>query len=330
MRLPASTNERSSWTARAREAEVAEHVEEVDDGVLLEDDGVVARRRPRQRSPWRAPWRPPRGRSRRRRSSCVDRRASRRSRCRRRVPSSTVRSWATVRVPRGTDALRVGDRDRLRAGRERAVGGDAGRVGGGDDLTHAVGSDSGLAPAVAVRSPASTSSAVVGLGQAAPVVELLHDPGDRARRCAARRRRPSSSVRPLEATPTRLPTTNRRFTTTLVSATFWWIWLLANRVSAASSAMTRASASVAPSRSAWRDGRSRRAAARRGRGRRSSAPRAHHLPTPTWTFRNRAPGTRVADVARPGRARPCRSWACRASRSCWRRRRRRTTARTRR
>ena len=42
-----------------REAEVAEHVEEVDDGVLLEDDRVVAGvdRRPRSRS--RAPCPPP-------------------------------------------------------------------------------------------------------------------------------------------------------------------------------------------------------------------------------------------------------------------------------
>src|SRR6476646_8140850 len=78
---------------------------------------------------------------------------------------------------------------------------------------------------------------------------------------SARRRRPSSSVRPDEATPTRLPMTNRRFTTALVSATFWWIWLLAKRVRAASSAMTNASASVAPSRSAWASAASARRSA---------------------------------------------------------------------
>src|SRR5689334_22984587 len=65
---------------------------------------------------------------------------------------------------------------------------------------------------------------------------------------SASRRRPSTSVRPDDATPTRLPTTTRRFTTTFVSATFWWISLFAKRVSAESSAMTSASASVTPSR----------------------------------------------------------------------------------
>jgi len=82
---------------------------------------------------------------------------------------------------------------------------------------------------------------------------------------AASRRSPSSSVLPDDATPTRLPTTNRRLTVTFVSATFWWIWLFANLVSDASSASTRASASVAPSASACRRARSARSSASRAR-----------------------------------------------------------------
>ena len=42
IRLPGSKNERSSWTASAEKPEVAEHVGDVDDRVLLEDDRVVA------------------------------------------------------------------------------------------------------------------------------------------------------------------------------------------------------------------------------------------------------------------------------------------------
>src|SRR5687768_2191954 len=82
---------------------------------------------------------------------------------------------------------------------------------------------------------------------------------------AASRRIPSSSVRPEDATPTRFPTTNRRLIATFVSATFWWIWLFAKRVSAASSAMTSASDSDAPSRSAAARTRSARASASRAR-----------------------------------------------------------------
>ena len=96
-----------------------------------------------------------------------------------------------------------------------------------------------------------------------------------------------------DATPTRLPTTNRRLTATLVSATFWWISLLAKRVSAESSAMTSASASVAPVAHARGQGGLGQGAARRW-ARSSfiaSPPRAYHLPTPTWTSRKRAPGT---------------------------------------
>src|ERR687891_2296280 len=82
---------------------------------------------------------------------------------------------------------------------------------------------------------------------------------------SASRRSPSSSVRPDEATPTRFPTTKRRLTVTLVSATFWWIWLFANRVRDASSARTSASASVAPSASAKANARAARSSASRAR-----------------------------------------------------------------
>src|SRR2546426_8533848 len=63
---------------------------------------------------------------------------------------------------------------------------------------------------------------------------------------SATSRKPSSSIRPVDATPIRLPIATRRLRWTLVSSTFWWISLFANRVSGASSAVTRASASVAP------------------------------------------------------------------------------------
>ena len=48
---------------------------------------------------------------------------------------------------------------------------------------------------------------------------------------SARRRSDSSSSRLVDATPTRLPSTKRRLTVVFDSATFWWIWLLAKRVS---------------------------------------------------------------------------------------------------
>ena len=65
-------------------------------------------------------------------------------------------------------------------------------------------------------------------------------------------RRPSASARPVLATPTRRPCTNRRLTRTSVLATFWWISLLANRVSDESPLTTSASASPAPAASASR------------------------------------------------------------------------------
>src|SRR5262245_56443635 len=77
--------------------------------------------------------------------------------------------------------------------------------------------------------------------------------------CSARRRRPSSSDRFVDATPTRLPATNRRLTWTFDSATFWWISLFANRVRLASSAIAMTSTSVGDSASAKRRTRSARA-----------------------------------------------------------------------
>ena len=85
--------------------------------------------------------------------------------------------------------------------------------------------------------------------------------------------------------------TTRRLIETLVSATFWWISLLAKRVSAESSAMTSASASVTPSLHREREHglRKRQRVAASIVVHRSAPP--YHLPTPTWTSRNRAPGT---------------------------------------
>ena len=108
---------------------------------------------------------------------------------------------------------------------------------------------SGVAPAVASANDAGISRIGVGSGrppQSSSSAELRAI----APAVSASRRSPSSSTRLLDATPTRRPTTNRRLISAFVSATFWWISLLANRVSRASSAATSASASVAPARSA--------------------------------------------------------------------------------
>jgi hypothetical protein len=112
--------------------------------------------------------------------------------------------------------------------------------------------------------------------------------------CSARRRRPSSSIRSLEATPTRLPLTKRRLIATFVSATFWWISLFANRVSAESSAMRSTSASVAPACSASCRTRSAKPIPAVGSAVievTTASPRPHHLPTPTRTSLNLAPDT---------------------------------------
>ena len=115
-----------------REPEVTEHVEQVDDCVFLEDDGVVARL---DRDGVGACPRLGRGFAADR--GCVDRRCI--GRCRFRVPGAAVgthRDREQLRrgpILRGADTERVGDRDRLGRRRERAVGGDPGRIGRGDD-----------------------------------------------------------------------------------------------------------------------------------------------------------------------------------------------------
>ena len=107
---------------------------------------------------------------------------------------------------------------------------------------------------------------------------------------SARRRRPSGSVRLVDATPTRLPMTTRRLIATLVSATFWWISLLAKRVRAESSAGDEGLGLGDAIARREREGGL-------GQGERVATPivvhrlASYHLPTPTWTSRNRAPDT---------------------------------------
>ena len=185
--------------------------------------------------------------------------------------------------------------------------------------------------AVAVANAPATGSTVVGSGRPAQSSSSSTTPAI-AVACSARRRRPSESVRPDEATPTRLPTTTRRLIATLVSATFWWIWLLAKRVSAASSADDqglRLGRAVAHRHAEGALGEVR---VRPWPDRRSPAKRRRRLTTcrPRPGRRGTARPGRRGRRGRSGPARPCRSWACRASRSCARRRPRRTTARTRR
>src|SRR6188508_3079909 len=85
---------------------------------------------------------------------------------------------------------------------------------------------------------------------------------------------------------------------TFVSATFWWIWLLANRVRAASSDMTRASASVAPA--AWARARARSARARASWARSSFTPGSRRrlpLADPDLDVAEAGTRDRMADVA---------------------------------
>src|SRR5512135_2693831 len=112
--------------------------------------------------------------------------------------------------------------------------------------------NSGVASAVPVdqASIASTRpSPVAGFGSPAQSSSSSH-----VRTTAEARftsdRMPSTSVRADDMTAIRLPATNRRLTVRFDSATFWWISLLAKRVRAESSDVTRTSASVAPTRSA--------------------------------------------------------------------------------
>ena len=212
--------------------------------------------------------------------------------------------------PGGAGAVRVGDRHRLGAGGERAVGDDAGIVGGGDDRADGLGAE--LRARVGGRrrcTRAATSRISVGPGRP-PQSSSSSTTRAIAAAFSASRRRPSASVRPDDATPTRLPMTTRRLIVTLVSATFWWISLLAKRVRAESSAMTSASASVTPSRERVGEGGL-------GQAQRVLGSVVVHRPLPVPTTCRPRPGRRgSARPARRGRrgrsgpARPCRSSAC--------------------
>ena len=151
------------------------------------------------------------------------------------------------------------------------------------------------------------------------------------RASAGPRRRPC----PVETTAIRRPTTWRRLTVRLRSATFWWISLLANRVSARVAGRDedlglRGADSQRPTEDVLGE-RERRLGIL---GARRAAPtvRVASLTTcrlPPGRCGSARPA-RHARRARSATARPCRSSACRASRSSGRRRPRRTSARTRR
>src|SRR6185369_5616725 len=114
---------------------------------------------------------------------------------------------------------------------------------------------SGVALAVASDQPAGSSWIGVGSGRP-PQSSSSAEFRAIAVAVSASRRSPSSSSRFELATPTRFPIATRRLRPPFVSATFWWISLLAKRVSWARSADTSASASVAPASVASRTARS--------------------------------------------------------------------------
>ena len=128
-------------------------------------------------------------------------------------------------------------------------------------------------------------------------------PGLRAGAAPPRRPAPRPAPAPASdrslvvATPERLPTIARTRTSTLRSATFWWMPELANRVSAESAPidddlrLVGAWTPPAPGRQASRIARARVA--------RPSA-RAYRI-TPIWTSRTRIGGRAVPDVHRLGR-----------------------------
>ena len=239
-------------------------------------------------------------------------------------------SCDVVRVPDARAPARVGDGDRLGPGRERAVGRDARVVGRADHGADRLGPEfrAGLGgrPAVGGRRRRGSRSGPGGR----PSRRAPRRPG-RSRR----RSRPAGGGPPRRSDPTTRPrpacrSTTRRLIEMLVSATFWWISLLAKRVSAESSAGDEGLG--LGHALAQRIGQCRLGEAQRVLG----AVVVHRLPPAPTTCRPR-PGrrgnarpARRARRGRSGRARPCRSSASRASRSSTRRRRRRTTARTRR
>ena len=159
------------------EAKVAEHVEEVDDCVLLEDDRVIAglERDGVGGRPCLVGRLPPDGG--RVDGSGVHGRGFR-------VAGAAARSHGNGDQlggrPRAADPGTPGirHRGRLRARGERAVGDDPGGVGGGDHGAGTVGAKfgTGLVGGLAVGGRDRTH--LGRAGEAAPVVELLHDPGD--------------------------------------------------------------------------------------------------------------------------------------------------------
>ena len=287
--------------------------EDVDDRVLLEDDRPVAgldRDRVRRRAGLVGGLAPDRRR--------VDRRSRRRrllgvARCRRRRPSSPSAAARVVRRSAARMPLRVGDREMLGGGRERAERPDAGVVGGGDHGPDALGSQLRASPRrCRPTRPRGISVIGVGSGRPAQSSSSARVAGDR--RGPLGQRAQALVVEPVGATRPRpaCPIATRRFRLPFVSATFWWISLLANRVSCGSL--------VGDERlRLGRAGRRRRA--RRPLGDRERLDRRvvarHRLTTcrPRPGRRGTGPPSRHGRRGRPGRARPCRSSASRASRS---------------
>ena len=227
------------------------------------------------------------------------------------------------------DAIGVGDGRRLGARRERAKGGDAGIVRRGDDLADTCGADLGRRPrgrrrvarrpasTVVVRGrPAQSSSSSTTLAMA---VGVLGQP-EQAVGIRSPRRRDTDALPDDHAQVDRHVASRRRSGGS-------GCWRTASAT--ASSAMTSASASVAPSRIAASRARSRKPervvraiVVQIGDRLTTCRPRPGHPGSAR-------PGRHARHV-RSGSARPCRSSACPASRSCARRRRRHTIARTRR
>ena len=154
------------------------------------------------------------------------------------------------------------------------------------------------------RRPPAASSTGVRLRAARPSPSSLRRAAAIAAALSASRRRPSSSIRPVERDPDALadgePEVDRRRSSRRRSGGSR-CWRTGS--AAASSAMTSASASVAPARSRAARGRARRGPGRPGRGRRS---RCVHAARQLTTCRPR-PGRR--GTARPApRARRAPLW----------------------
>ena len=180
------------------------------------------------------------------------------------------RELATLTCSLGGRGVAEGLRTDAAGGRDDGTGGIGPRVGVGRGGGLGIGSGDERRGLVVRASEAKSDS--LGL---------------ESRRGAGRCRRGGagdpSSWRLAEATPTRWPSTKRRFTTVSASATFWWISLLAKRVRALCSWVTTASAWVAPASMAMATAR---CASSRPLG---GCSLRHALPTPTSTSRKRAP-----------------------------------------